>query len=249
MRQVFLSSPWIHKQADADIIRFFNSCGRWLRLPAGACIFNGGDHGEIALVLSGLGAFSFQDVRRRNHIFTLLPPGRLMGDVDGLCASTVNVTDLALRETEVRLVSRDHFLRFLVENPDIQRKHAIGVISDHESDMEGMIANFTLSAPERIAVLLASLAHNLCTEADPEGFYRLPYCLTTIEISQIVSVARPTVSTILSQWHARRLINKVDRHWCVSEQLFEDLHDWTRKGAAPAAKIGKRHRRRAPNPH
>ena len=57
MRQVFLGSPWIHAPADPDIVRLFNTCGRWAKLPAGGCIFNGGDRGEIALVLSGLGAF------------------------------------------------------------------------------------------------------------------------------------------------------------------------------------------------
>lgn len=154
MRQVFLGSPWIHAPADPDIVRLFNTCGRWAKLPAGGCIFNGGDRGEIALVLSGLGAFSFQDRHGRNHIFTLILPGRLMGDVDGLSGSTVNVTDAALRETEVRLLSRDLFLQFLSENPSIQRKHAVGIIADHESDMEGMIANFTLSAPDRIITLL-----------------------------------------------------------------------------------------------
>lgn len=98
MRQVFLGSPWIHAPADPDIVRLFNTCGRWAKLPAGGCIFNGGDRGEIALVLSGLGAFSFQDRHGRNHIFTLILPGRLMGDVNGLSGSTVNVTDAALRE-------------------------------------------------------------------------------------------------------------------------------------------------------
>lgn len=83
MRQVFLGSPWIHAPADPDIVRLFNTCGRWAKLPAGGCIFNGGDRGEIALLLSGLGAFSFQDRHGRNHIFTLILPGRLMGDVDG----------------------------------------------------------------------------------------------------------------------------------------------------------------------
>lgn len=242
MRQVFHSSPWIHQAADPEIIRLFNTHGRWMRLNAGAAIFNGGENGEIALVLSGLGAFSFQDARGKNHIFTLVPPGRLMGDVDGLCASTVNITDIALRETEVRLLGRDQFLGFLDANPDLQRKHTINVIKDHESDMEGMIANFTLTAPERIMTLFASLAHNL--HPMPEaGFYRLEHVLTTVEISQIVSVARPTVSSILNQWLTDKLIVKSDKSLLVSERLFTDLYDWTNVGAIPATRIRKRRRK------
>ena len=199
------------------------------------------------MVLSGLGSFSFQDRHGHNHIFTLVLPGRLMGDVDGLSGNIVNVTDAALRETEVRLVTRDLFLQFLAENPAIQRKHAIGVIHDHESDMEGMIANFTLSAPDRIVTLFASLIHNLQTKPDSEGYYHLEYSLTTIEISQIVSVARPTVSSILNQWLGEGLLKKCDKHLCVSHSLFAALQDWTHRGATPAAKIRKRRHRRALN--
>lgn len=213
-----------------------------MRLPAGACIFNGGDRGEIALVLSGLGAFSFQDTRRRNHIFSLVPAGRLMGNVDDLTADTVNVTDMALRETEVRLVQRETFLAFLDSNPEIERSHALGVI-DHESDMDGMIANFTLSARERISALFSSLVHNLAPEADARGRYTLPFALTAVEISQIVAVARPTVSSILSDLSGRGLLVRRDHRHIVSARLFDILHDWTSRGAEPAARIVRRHRR------
>ncbi len=213
-----------------------------MRLPAGACIFNGGDRGEIALVLSGLGAFSFQDTRRRNHIFSLVPAGRLMGNVDDLTADTVNVTDMALRETEVRLVQRETFLAFLDSNPEIERSHALGVI-DHESDMDGMISNFTLSARERISALFSSLVHNLAPEADARGRYTLPFALTAVEISQIVAVARPTVSSILSDLSGRGLLVRRDHRHIVSARHFDILHDWTSRGAGPAARIVRRHRR------
>lgn len=213
-----------------------------MRLPAGACIFNGGDRGEIALVLSGLGAFSFQDTRRRNHIFSLVPAGRLMGNVDDLTADTVNVTDMALRETEVRLVQRETFLAFLDSNPEIERSHALGVI-DHESDMDGMIANFTLSARERISALFSSLVHNLAPEVDARGRYTLPFALTAVEISQIVAVARPTVSSILSDLSGRGLLVRRDHRHIVSARHFDILHDWTSRGAGPAARIVRRHRR------
>lgn len=213
-----------------------------MRLPAGAFIFNGGDRGEIALVLSGLGAFSFQDTRRRNHIFSLVPAGRLMGNVDDLTADTVSVTDMALRETEVRLVQRETFLAFLDSNPEIEPSHALGVI-DHESDMDGMIANFSLSARERIAALFSSLVHNLAPEADARGRYTLPFALTAVEISQIVAVARPTVSSILSDLSGRGLLVRRDHRHIVSARHFDILHDWTSRGAGPAARIVRRHRR------
>ena len=91
MRQVFRQLPWIHPQIDPRIQQFFNQYGRYLRLKQGASIFNGGDTGEIALVLSGLGVFSFPDKHLKNHYLSLIPPGSLMGDVDGLTHESVNV--------------------------------------------------------------------------------------------------------------------------------------------------------------
>lgn len=76
---------------------------------AGRFDFNGGDAGEIALVLCGLGVFSFPDKHLKNHYLSLIPPGSLMGDVDGLTHESVNVYDSAFRDSEVRLIKRDIF--------------------------------------------------------------------------------------------------------------------------------------------
>lgn len=117
MRQVFRQLPWIHPQIDPRIQQFFNQYGRYLRLKQGASIFNGGDAGEIALVLCGLGVFSFPDKHLKNHYLSLIPPGSLMGDVDGLTHESVNVYDSAFRDSEVRLIKRDIFRDFLIQNP------------------------------------------------------------------------------------------------------------------------------------
>lgn len=122
MRQVFRQLPWIHPQIDPRIQQFFNQYGRYLRLKQGASIFNGGDAGEIALVLCGLGVFSFPDKHLKNHYLSLIPPGSLMGDVDGLTHESVNVYDSAFRDSEVRLIKRDIFRDFLIQN----RAYAVG---------------------------------------------------------------------------------------------------------------------------
>ena len=129
MRQVFRQLPWIHPQIDPRIQQFFNQYGRYLRLKQGASIFNGGDTGEIALVLSGLGVFSFPDKHLKNHYLSLIPPGSLMGDVDGLTHESVNVYDSAFRDSEVRLIKRDIFRDFLIQNPELLQdvSEALGI--------------------------------------------------------------------------------------------------------------------------
>lgn len=146
MRQVFRQLPWIHPQIDQRIQQFFNQYGRYLRLKQGASIFNGGDTGEIALVLSGLGVFSFPDKHLKNHYLSLTPPGSLMGDVDGLTHESVNVYDSAFRDSEVRLIKRDIFRDFLIQNPELLHAHTLSVIAHHESCMGSINRQFDVNA-------------------------------------------------------------------------------------------------------
>lgn len=242
MRQVFLGTPWVHARPDARITHFFNEAGRWMRIPASGALLNGGDRAEIALLLSGLAAFVFTDRKSKHHIFSLILPGRIMGDVDGLSQSVVNVRDVALRDSQVRVVGREDFVAFLDAHPDIGRAHTLGVIADHESDMEGMIANFTLSVAERIAALLHSLVQS--AQSEPErGWYRLPCALRAVEIGQIVSVARPTVSSLLARWTRLGLMRRDAGAMYVHERLFAQLYDWTRQAPGPAGGVAKRRHR------
>lgn len=232
MRQVFKSYPWTHAPAPEAIQRFFHENGRYCRLRKGTAIFNGGAAGEIALVLSGIGAFSFPDHRANNHIFTLIFPKSLMGDVDGLTGETVNVVDSAFRMMEVRLLRRKVFAKFLSEHPVAAHEHTLGVISDHESDMEGLLANFTLPLAKRIAALFESLVWRTGSELI-EGIYRLPLALKATEIGQIVSASRQSVSSILCGWEAGNLLSRTRGGTLISSRLINDSFDWTREVRKP----------------
>ncbi len=234
-----MQTPWIHPAIDQEIQDFFNVHGRYLHLKQGAAIFNGGDKGEIALVLSGYGIFSYSDKNTDTHIFSLLPRGRLMGDVDGLTGEAVNVLDTAFRPMEVRYLQRSVFTAFLLENPLMMEKHTRSVISGHESDMEGMIANFTLPLEERMVVLYASLAHNLGTRKD-EKWIEIPIALRMTEIQQFVSSSRQSVSTIHSRWEKQGLVYKENKRTYVSADLISTAYDWVNDGARPGGRVGKR---------
>ncbi len=238
MRQVFLGTPWVHAAAPQKLLQLLNSEGRWMRLAAGASIFNGGEAGEIAVVLSGLCAFSFSDLYGNPHIFALLPPGRLMGDVDGVTGKSVNVIDTAIRESEVRLVKREIFENFLLKNPDVAVLHEKAVIDDHEADMEGMIANFTLPVEVRIRALFQSLAIRTGTE-NPDSTVSIPYSLTAVEISELIAAKRPTVSSVIAELRRDGLLIRDGNGEILSSALWQDCYDWTKDGALPAVRIRK----------
>ena len=217
MRQVFRQLPWIHPQIDPRIQQFFNQYGRYLRLKQGASIFNGGDAGEIALVLCGLGVFSFPDKHLKNHYLSLIPPGSLMGDVDGLTHESVNVYDSAFRDSEVRLIKRDIFRDFLIQNPELLHAHTLSVIAHHESCMEALIANSTLTLPDRLQVLYASLAASFGKKKKKKSFVSIH-----TEIESNGDIVRKKGETQLSK------------------KFIDGCFDWLENGAQPSVRIRKR---------
>lgn len=231
MRQVFRKYPWVHTPAPELIQHFFQKNGRYKKLLQGASIFNGGDFGEIALVLTGVGSFSFSDHKASNHIFTLLFPGCLMGDVDGITGESVNVIDSAFRTSEVRMLKKEIFIDFLSKNPEVAKVHFANVIGDHESDMEGMIANFTLSLKRRIPALLQSIVWRV---GQKQGdFCSIPMSLKSSEICQIVSASRQSVNTLISEWENKGYLIRSKNETRISNSLFKDCTDWTEDGAVP----------------
>lgn len=240
MRQVFRQLPWIHPQIDQRIQQFFNQYGRYLRLKQGASIFNGGDTGEIALVLSGLGVFSFPDKHLKNHYLSLIPPGSLMGDVDGLTHESVNVYDSAFRDSEVRLIKRDIFRDFLIQNPELLHAHTLSVIAHHESCMEALIANSTLTLPERLQVLYASLAASLGKSSEMKGFVSIPLTLTAVELASFVNAFRQSVSSVHTEIESNGEIVRKRGETQLAKNFINGCFDWLENGAQPSVRIRKR---------
>lgn len=248
MSQAFNVFPWIHPRASEELITFFNKRGRWLRLRAGQSIFNGGDFGEVALILSGLGAYSYSDISGEPRIFGLIFSGCLMGNIDGMTRQVVNVIDYAVRDTEVRYVSSSAFCEYLEAHPKIATKHTLTIVHDHESDLEGAFANYTLSLPERLQVLCRSLYeagsqrkefHHDAIAEDGRIYAPLPYRFTTVEFARIVAARRPSVSSILNEWKRNGTILVRDGRMYVEKVFLNSIHSWHENGSNPGVHIRK----------
>jgi CRP-like cAMP-binding protein len=233
----------VHEAAPVEIQQFFNAQGRYCKLAQGAGIFNGGDSGEIALVLTGIGEFSFSDYQSENHTFTLIFPGSLMGNVDGLTGESVNVIDSAFRELELRLLKKELFVEFLNANPRIDRLHTLSVIADHESDMEGLIANMTLPVHERLRALARSLVWRTGVPAE-NGWHRLPLALRATEMARIICASRQTASHLLHSLEEQGILKRSRSECLVAEAFVRDTYDWIKEGCDPGVAI-RRNRRAA----
>ena len=240
----FRQLPWIHPQIDPRIQQFFNQYGRYLRLKQGASIFNGGDAGEIALVLCGLGVFSFPDKHLKNHYLSLIPPGSLMGDVDGLTHESVNVYDSAFRDSEVRLIKRDIFRDFLIQNPELLHAHTLSVIAHHESCMEALIANSTFNASRSPSGSLRKSGGFFRKIHREKSFVSIPLTLTAVELSAFVNASRQSVSSVHTEIESNGDIVRKKGETQLSKKFIDGCFDWLENGAQPSVRIRKRRENR-----
>ena len=231
MRQVFLESPWIHPEEPERLRALFTTYGQRKSVKAGTALPHGTHGAYVGLLLKGLGAFRFTDAGGRSHIFAVILPGRVFGDLDALTRSRLNLQGLVIRNSEVALLTRSRWEDLIDADPGLLKLYTKHAIAKQEAHMEGMIANFTMSLPARLRALLRSLISS-CYPVKPDDWNPLPVKLTVTEMSEVVAANRSSVSLQLSAWIDEGLIRRDGRMLIVHGKLLTDIYDW-QTGVAP----------------
>lgn len=237
MRQIFGRLPWVHGRSHIRFREIFQKEGRWVRKKKGEVISNGGLNGDVFWLEHGLGGYVSADRFGRKHLLAFIPPGRLMGDVDGVTGDTVNMSDVFLRPSEGWLIERRVFREYLEADRTLDRIHFLGIIADHESDMEALFAAATLDLDMRLRVLTAALCFS--DERDPAQALAaaiargepmpLPYRLSVTEAAMAVGATRTATSICRKRWiEAGELLPAKDLRQCdfIRPGLWKDLYDW-----------------------
>ncbi len=225
MRQVFLQSPWIHPEEPIELRRILQTFGKRTHVKAGTSLPHGEGKAYVGLLEKGLGAFEFEDMAGRSHIFALIVPGRCFGDLDALTQNRLNLRGTVIRDSTVILLSREKWEEEIARSPDLLKLYAKNAICKEEAHMEGMIANFTMDLPSRIRTLLRSVVSSFY-EVKEDGWNPLPIKLSVLEISRIVAANRSSVSLVFSEWMEKGLIRRDGRRLIVNGQLLTQVYDW-----------------------
>lgn len=245
MRQVFIQFPWVHEPAPNAFYALFRRYGQPLHLKPGQSLYNGGVEGEVAWVVNGLCGFQMRDSKLNPHYFTLVPAGRLVGNVDAYTGSVVNILDVALRPTDVLLLSRHTFLQMLHQDVALNDAHTEMLVHEHESDMEGLFSAMTDTIAVRLARLLAALLFQnekrLTFNWDKalERFTPtpIPYQLTVTELAQTIGATRTMTSLTLTQWEKSGLLIRKGQTRYVTRALLAQATDWLTSEDRPKASV------------
>ena len=225
MRQVFLQSPWIHPVESAPLREIIEKHGRRVAVQTGTSLPHGEGHSYVGLLEKGLGAFTFEDQLGKRHIFAIIIPGRVFGDLDGLTRAHLNLKGEVIRASSVILLERDRREMALSESPELLMLYAKNAMRGRESQMEGMIANFTMDLSSRVRALLRAVIEAYYPVKEQDG-NPLPIKLSVTEISETVAANRSSVSLLISEWAQEDLVRRDGRRIIVHGKLLSQVYDW-----------------------
>ena len=225
MRQVFLNAPWVHSEEPAPLKEIFKKFGERRKYPKGYMFEHGGSHGNVYLVQKGLVFFAFPDNEDKFRVFGIIPPERVVGDLDAITKFKLNVWATSVRPTEALVVSGETYRKEIESNPELMRLYTINALAKEETHMEGLMAVFTLPLEKRLIALCSSIINSYyplkITELNP-----VPLQLTTFEMADIVSSNRSTISTVINQWIEEGLAKRDGRWLHLHGKLFSNEYDW-----------------------
>lgn len=225
VRQVFLNAPWVHDAEPPQLKAIFEQHGVLRKFPKGFIFNHGGTQGNVYFITKGLVFFTFPDPKDKFRVFGILPPDRVVGDLDAVTQFSINVFATSARPTECLVVPGRVYRAALEADPELMKLYAINAVAKEETHMEGMMAVFTLPAEKRL-IALASFVINSYYPLKADGWNPMPLQLTTFEIADITSSNRSTVSTIINQWVDKGLAKR-DGSWLeLHGKLFRDEYDW-----------------------
>ena len=234
MRQIFQTLPWIHPVEPEEITDIYRKHGVRRRIQRGEVLKHGGQSPKLFYLEKGLCAyFVGGQVKNRPSVLALILPGRTMGDITCFTKDKVNVLSRALKDSTVLEVDPFAVLEESKKNPDLMLQLGRLLVHKQESHMEGLLANFTLPAPDRLKVFVKTLFLSFRLPVRQDDWNVVPLRLNNEQIALIVNLSRISVSKILSEWQEAGLIKKDGMTLLVRSELFAGIYDWMDETAEP----------------
>ena len=156
-------------------------------------IFHQGDPGDrLHFVVTGLVKISIVSRDGRENDIALLMPGDCFGEMSILDGGSRSATAVAVESTETMTLSRDHFLAFVNQHPQVAIEIIVLLMSRLRATDEMVGDMVFLDVPTRVAKKLLELAQRYRQTEDLSGGVTVP--LGQAELSRLVGSSRETVT-------------------------------------------------------
>jgi CRP/FNR family cyclic AMP-dependent transcriptional regulator len=174
-------------------------------VPAGATVFVEGERARSAYILcSGLVKLTATSGSGKSMILEIVKPGAVLGLAAIIQGESYDVTAQTLRPSQLNVVLRDDFIRFLKQHGEAAQRMAEQLSRNCRAagDRLRSIA-LASSARERLAHLLLKWVEE--TLRDESGSCVI-VGMTHEEIAQLLGLTRETVTRTLSDFRRRQIV-------------------------------------------
>lgn len=190
----------------------------------GDTIFARGEPGSLIYIIeTGRVEVSVTSRRGRRTILNQMGPGEVLGELAMIDGGTRSADAVAATDTTGRVLTRQHFLMCLEDNPAM----AIAIVQDVGSKLRALTelhANqIAMDGGARLATVLLRL-FDKWGEALPTGELRLEQEISQSDLGDFAGLARENVNRYMRGWRAKGFLRLDGGRLVLSDRgAFEDL--------------------------
>lgn len=202
-----LSKPILEKLASSIRIS---------RLDAGQVLFSEGDTANgCYCIVSGALKISLFSADGDETLLHVMGKGDILGEMALVDRLPRSATVIALKETEVGLISTQDFERLADANTEIYR-HLLCVLSARLRSSNDQKASQAKPLNARIAKVLLQLSEGF-GEKLPDGRILIRQKFSQAQLGQMAGCARENVNRQLTQWRRAKLLSQINRYYCLDD--------------------------------
>jgi CRP/FNR family cyclic AMP-dependent transcriptional regulator len=195
---------------------------RLIQLAADKVLFLEGDPGDGCYrVEQGLVKVSFISSTGSERILAILGPGAVVGELAILDELPRSASVTAIRDSQLRFVSRQQFATVAKSHPEIYR-HITGLLSARlrDTNMAVAAASF-LPLKGRVARALVDLAEAFGEDVGGRRIL-IRQKISQSDVAAMAGIARENVSRILNEWIREKLLSRVSGYYCLENKAALD---------------------------
>jgi CRP/FNR family cyclic AMP-dependent transcriptional regulator len=195
---------------------------RPIQLAADKVLFLEGDPGDGCYrVEAGLVKVSFISATGGERILAILGPGAVVGELAILDELPRSASVTAIRDSQLRFVSRQQFAAVAKSHPEIYR-HITGLLASRLRDTNLAVAAASfLPLKGRVARALVDLAEAFGEDVGGKRIL-IRQKISQSDVAAMAGIARENVSRILNEWIREKLLSRVSGYYCLENKAALD---------------------------
>jgi CRP/FNR family cyclic AMP-dependent transcriptional regulator len=195
---------------------------RPIQLAADKVLFLEGDPGDGCYrVEAGLVKVSFISSTGGERILAILGPGAVVGELAILDELPRSASVTAIRDSQLRFVSRQQFAAVAKSHPEIYR-YITGLLASRLRDTNLAVAAASfLPLKGRVARALVDLAEAFGEDVGGKRIL-IRQKISQSDVAAMAGIARENVSRILNEWIREKLLSRVSGYYCLENKAALD---------------------------